>query len=148
MNQKKEFAAYLTIEISLLFPIILSILISIIFLIFYAYNSTIAFQNAAICALYGKEFSYKDTKVSEQIDRMYTVLETLNKDQYIATNQLKQKVSVEGNSIVVSQKGNVNIPLLISGFMSEYDFSEGVKVQCQEAVFYIRQMRKGKNNEN
>ena len=147
MNQKKEVEAYLTIEVSLLFPIIITILTCIIYQMFYKYNSTIAFQNAAICALYGQSFSYMDTKVNEQVDRMYTVLETLNENQYVAANQFKQKVNVEGNSILVSQKGNVNIPLLVGGIMSEYGFSEGVEVQCRKSTFYIRQIREGKNNE-
>ncbi len=147
MNQKKEFSAYLTLEISLLFPIIVTILTCIIYLIFYSYNCTIAFQNAAICALYGKGLSYMDVKVSERVDRMYTILETLNEDQYIATNHFKQKAGVDGNSIIVSQEGNVNMPLLIPGIMSEFNFSEGMEVQCRKSTFYIRQIRKGKNNE-
>ena len=142
--KKKEFQAYLTVEISLLFPVILALLVCVIYLTFFSYNRTIAFQNAAICAMYGK---YMDNDKSGKIERMYTILELLNKDQYIAANSLKQKVSIGGNVIAVNQKGNVNMPLLTPTIMSGFDYSEGIEVSCRQSVFYIRQVRKVNSNE-
>ena len=50
---------------------------------FYSYNQTVAFQNAAISALYGKGFAYTDTESSVLTQKMYDVLERLNKNQYL-----------------------------------------------------------------
>lgn len=148
MNKKsKKISAYMTVENSLLFPIIISLLMCIIYLVFYSYNSTIAFQNAAICALYGKSFSYTETEGTNCVDTMYAVLERLNQGQYIALDCLNQQVKIEGNHIVVKQEGNVNIPLLNPEIMSQINFSEGVSVNKQNAVFYMRQIRKVKNYE-
>ena len=82
--RKKEFiSAYMTLEISLLFPMILTVLVCVIYLFFYSYNQTVAFQNAAISALYGKGFAYTDTESSVLTQKMYDVLERLNKNQYL-----------------------------------------------------------------
>ena len=63
MRKKEgEINAYMTVEISLLFPTILVLILCIIYFIFYSYNSTVAFQNSAICALYGKNFVYENQK--------------------------------------------------------------------------------------
>lgn len=145
MRGKKEANAYMTVEISLLFPLVVIILMCIIYMTFYSYNRAIAFQNAAITALYGQNgFFLEDEK---QHERMYTVLENLNEGQYIAIDKLRQKVSIEKNRYVVKQGGNVNIPLLSSEIMSELGFKESIKVKKYEAVFYIRQIRRVKADE-
>ena len=82
--RKKTTSAYMTVEVSLLFPIILMILVCIIYIIFYSYNEAIAFQNAAIAALYGKSCSNSEKKEIELVDNVYTTLERLNNNQYIA----------------------------------------------------------------
>ncbi len=145
MSRKKEVKAYMTVEISMLFPMIVIVLMCIIYITFYSYDRTIAFQNAAITALYGKTGFFLEEE--ERAERMYKVLKTLNRGQYIAIDKLWQKVSIEKNRFVVKQEGRVNIPLLNSEIISKLSFSESVKVRDQEAVFYIRQIRKVKNNE-
>ncbi len=145
MRRKKEADAYMTVEISLLFPLIVIILMCIIYMTFYSYNRAIAFQNAAITALYGQNgFILEEEK---QHERMYTVLETLNEGQYIAMDKLWQKVSIENNRYVIKQGGNVNIPLASSEIMSKLSFKESIKIKKYEAVFYIRQIRKVKKDE-
>ena len=54
MKKEKDISAYMTVEVSLLFPIIVMVILCVIYLAFYSYNKTLAFQNAGICALYGK----------------------------------------------------------------------------------------------
>ena len=80
-KKEKEVAAYMTLEISLLFPLILSVILCIIYFLFYSYNSTVAFQNAAIGALYGKYFSHENEDKDVQVNQMYQVLELLNEEQ-------------------------------------------------------------------
>lgn len=147
MKRKGDISAYMTVEVSMLFPIILMVLLCVIYLSFYSYNKTLAFQNAGICALYGKNGFSINEEQEEKVERMYHILETLNEGQYIAPNQLKQRVSIKNNKIIVCQQGNVNTPLLSQGIMLNLNFSEEVKVNGNKAVFYIRQLRKVKKNE-
>lgn len=147
MKKKKDVSAYMTVEVSLLFPIILLVLLCVIYLSFYSYNKTIAFQNAGICALYGKNGFGSEGNKEKLVEKMYGVLEILNEGQYVASKHLKQHISVEKNQIKVCQEGNVNIPLLNPDLMSELNFSEEVNVSQNKAVFYIRQLRKVKKNE-
>lgn len=144
MSRNKEISAYMTVEISMLFPIIVIILMCIIYITFYSYNRTIAFQNAAITALYGKTGIFSQ---EEKAGAMCDVLETLNRGQYIAIDKLNQKVSIEKMHYIVKQDGSINIPLVNSEIMSAWGFSESIKISNQEAVFYIRQIRKVKNDE-
>lgn len=143
--RKKEFiSAYMTLEISLLFPMILTVLICVIYLFFYSYNQTVAFQNAAISALYGKGFAYTDTESSVLTQKMYDVLERLNKNQYLSMKSLKQTVEINKNDIKVLQTGDMVMPLLHDEIVSKFHFEEAVVLNLPNNVFYIRQIRKVK----
>lgn len=143
--RKKEFiSAYMTLEISLLFPMILTVLICVIYLFFYSYNQTVAFQNAAISALYGKGFVYTDTESSVLTQKMYDVLERLNKNQYLSMKSLKQTVEINKNDIKVLQTGDMVMPLLHDEIVSKFHFEEAVVLNLPNNVFYIRQIRKVK----
>ena len=144
MKKGKDISAYMTVEVSLLFPIIPLVLLCVIYLSFYSYNKTIAFQNAGICALYGKNGFGSEGNKEKLVEKMYGVLEILNEGQYVASKNLKQHISVEKNQIIVRQKGNVNAPLLSQEIMSELSFSEEVKISENKAILYIRQLRKVK----
>lgn len=147
--RKKEFiSAYMTLEISLLFPMILTVLICVIYLFFYSYNQTVAFQNAAISALYGKGFAYTDTESSVLTQKMYDVLERLNKNQYLSMKSLKQTVEINKNDIKVLQTGDMVMPLLHDEIVSKFHFEEAVVLDLPNNVFYIRQIRKVKKDEN
>lgn len=147
MRKKEDISAYMTVEASLLFPLIVVVLLCVIYLAFYSYDKTMAFQNAGICALYGKNGMDVVENEKEWVEKMYQTLEILNNGQYIAPTNLKQLVSIEKSNIVIRQEGNVNIPLLNQNFMSKLDFIEGVKLVSKKGVFYIRQVRKVKKNE-
>lgn len=147
--RKKEFiSAYMTLEISLLFPMILTVLIGVIYLFFYSYNQTVAFQNSAISALYGKGFAYTDTESSVLTQKMYDVLERLNKNQYLSMKSLKQTVEINKNDIKVLQTGDMVMPLLHDEIVSKFHFEEAVVLDLPNNVFYIRQIRKVKKDEN
>lgn len=142
MEERKELPAYMTLEVSLLFPIIVLLLVSLVYFVFYKYNEVTAFQNASIVALYGKGFTYEDEEKEELTRRIYGVLEKLNDDQYIAISSLEQKVEFVSGDIIISQDGNMIIPFLSQEMVKELFISEKVTVDTQNSTFYIRQMRK------
>ena len=149
MRKKEKFvSAYMTLELSLLFPVILTVLICVIYLFFFSYNQTVAFQNAAISALYGKGFAYTDTESSVLTQKMYDVLERLNKNQYLSMRSLKQTVEINKNDIKVLQTGDMIMPLLYDESDSMFHFEEVVVLDLQDSIFYIRQVRKVKNYGN
>ena len=145
MSKKKMADAYMTVEISIIFPFIVMILMCVFYVTFYSYNRTIAFQNAAVTALYGKYNNILEE--DNRTEGMYKVLKILNKGQYMAVTNMKQSVTAEFGQLSVEQKGNVNIPILHWKIISKLDFSEKVTVGEYNPVFQIRQMRKVKNNE-
>ena len=147
MKREKDISAYMTVEVSLLFPIIIVLIMCVIYLAFYSYNKAMAFQNAGISALYGKNGLGEVEDKEEWVEKMYRVLELINQGQFMAASNSKQQVSIENSHIVIVQEGNVNIPLLNKEFMSKLGFSEKVRVNRKNGVFFIRQVRKVKNNE-
>ncbi len=144
MKDKKIMSAYMTIEASLLFPVIIMILVIIIYIIYYSYNQTIAFQNSAITSLYGKGFCYTEVDKEILAGQMYRTLETLNEGQYLALNKLEQTVSIEGNKINIMQQGIMVIPFINIGADSQIIFVEDVTLNELDPIFYIRQIRKVK----
>lgn len=144
----KSVSAYMTLEVSLLFPVILTVLISIIYLFFFAYNRTVAFQNAAISALYGNGLFYADMENSVLIEKTYDVLDKLNENQYLALSGFTQKVEAGKNNIKVMQNGNLVMPILNEDIFSKLGFSETVVLDIPKNVFYIRQVRKVKVNDD
>lgn len=143
-NREQFLSAYMTLEISLLFPIIIMVLVCSIYLCFFSYDQTIAFQNAAISAQYGKGLSYFDLDNTVIIENTYNVLEELNTNQYISLEIIKQKVEVEKNTIRVAQGGNMKIPFLSKETFSRLILKEEVILDFQNSTFYIRQIRKVK----
>lgn len=149
MNKNtKSVSAYMTLEVSLLFPVILTVLISIIYLFFFSYNRTVAFQNAAISALYGNGLFYADMENSVLIEKTYDVLDKLNENQYLALSGFTQKVEAGKNNIKVMQNGNLVMPILNEDIFSKLSFSETVVLDIPKNVFYIRQVRKVKVNDD
>ena len=147
-KKEKIVSAYMTLELSLLFPVILTVLICVIYLFFFSYNQTVAFQNAAISALYGKGFTYTGTESSVLAEKMYDVLGRLNKNQYLSLRSLKQTVEINENDIKVLQTGDMVMPLLYDEIDSMFHFEEAVVLDLQDSIFYIRQVRKVKNYGN
>lgn len=143
-NREQFLSAYMTLEISLLFPIIIMVLVCSIYLCFFSYDQTIAFQNAAISAQYGKGLSYFDLDNTVIIENTYNALEELNTNQYISLEMIKQKVEVEKNTIRVAQGGNMKIPFLSKETFSRLILKEEVILDFQNSTFYIRQIRKVK----
>lgn len=145
MKKERWVGAYMTVEVSLLFPTIFMVLICLMYLVFFSYNDAISYQNSAISVLYGKLLNSIERE--EQADKVYAILETLNQNQYIAEKYHKQKVCIEGKSIVVEQSGCINIPLFSEKRSEQIRYISEITVKVTDPVFYIRQVRKVESDE-
>ncbi len=143
--KKKNFKAYMTLEVSLLFPIIFTVLLCTIYLTFYSYNRTIAYQNLLIAGMYAQNSANTETIDVAFKGRTYRLLENLNKNQYLALDNLKQVVCVEGKELKQEHQGTMTIPFLTKDIQNKLDFYESVTLDIQNNIFYIRQIRKLKN---
>lgn len=147
-KNRKMISAYMTVEVSLLFPIIIMLLLCLFYLVFYSYNRTVAHQNASIATLYGKSYEYAAESNRELTDIVYGVLTRVNEDQYLAVHKFKQSVKMEQEKIIITQKGTVSIPLVGTDIFSNLDFSEKITLKVSNPIFSIRQIRKVKKNIN
>lgn len=148
IKKNKGLSAYMTVEASLLFPMVVFMLVIILYLILFKYNEVTVFQNAAIAALYGKDFSYTDEKKEELTQRIYGILEKLNDNQFLAISALEKEVKLESNDIIICQSGSMEIPFFSGEMENELSLSEKVIVDTKNYIFYIRQMRKVRENDN
>lgn len=148
MKKKKDLSAYMTIEAGLLFPIFILVLVIILYLILFKYNEVTAFQNVAIAAMYGKDFSYTEEEKDKLVERMYGILEKLNDNQYLAFSTFEQKVKLEKSDIMISQSGSMKIPFINEDMVDKLLLSEKVIVDTKNYIFYIRQMRKVREDDD
>lgn len=145
-KNKQRFSAYMTVEVSLLFPLILILLVCIMYLIFLKYDQVTAFQNGIIAVLYGK--SYSDKEEEDIVTAVYESLNRLNEEQYLALDSLKLKTDMENNKIQAVQSGVMNIPGLPAQMSGKMEFNEKAVVNRNNYVFYIRQIRKVKQTDD
>ena len=108
-KNRKMISAYMTVEVSLLFPIIIMLLLCLFYLVFYSHNRTVAHQNASIATLYGKSYEYAAESNRELTDIVYGVLTRVNEDQYLAVHKFKQSVKMEQEKIIITQVRNLPI---------------------------------------
>ena len=141
-KQGKNISAYMSLEVSMLFPIIIVMLLCLMYIFYFSYNRAMAFQNGAITALYAKGLYSTTIKEEVWAERAYDVLGKLNDSQYIALEELKQKVTKKKNDICVIQSGKMDVALLGTEFINKFNFIQSVTLDLQENTFYIRQVRK------
>ena len=105
---KKEKSAYITIEASLVLPLILGGIIFVLYIGFYLYNFATVKQVAYIAALRGsqtRDVSYAEIEnyVERQVDELLL-------GQILAKENIKKEVEVFAGSIKVKIYTSVKIP--------------------------------------
>ena len=139
---KKERSAYLTMEASLVIPIILGGIIFILYIGFYLYNFAIINQVAYIAALRGsqmKQASSSQVKnyVEEQVDELLS-------HQILAREDIEKEVNVSAGKIKVKIYTSMN-PLfakLMPLQEENWEISGEAQVSRVKPIEIIRGVRK------
>ena len=134
--------AYMTVEASLVFPIILGGIIFIIYLGIYLYNISVIKQTAYIAALRGSRLmTYSSSEVEEYVKEQ---LDNLLNSKILIKENINQEVKVSSGKIKVKLSIDFMIPLS-EGIFSEmklWKIEKEAEVIRYHPVELIREVRK------
>ncbi len=106
--KEKRAAGYMTVEVSLLFPVIMIAMVCMIFLSFYCYDRCIMEQCAYAAALRGSSNRFADTQ--EAYDETFAAAQELIEHKLFAVKQIHTTVRVSGLKVTVSYECEINMP--------------------------------------
>ena len=139
---KREKSAYMTVEASLIIPIVLGGIIFVMYVGCYLYNFVTMKQTAYIAALRGSQIKSADsaeieTFVEKQVDELL-------QGQILVKGNIKKEISVSLNNIKVKIQTDVKIPFvkLLSFIDEKWKISEESVVNRTEPIEIIRGVRK------
>ena len=139
---KKEKSAYMTVEASLVIPLIFGGIIFVLYIGFYLYNFVTVRQVAYIAALRGSQM--KEASSSEIENFVEKQVDELLLGQILAKESIKKEVEVFTGSIKVKIYTSVKIPF--AGLLSITDHFWEIRgesrVNRTEPIEIIRGVRK------
>lgn len=145
MNREKNMyldGSY-TVEMALLFPIILGVLLFSLGLTFYLYDLCVLDISANLVAIEGQK--YADMSERNRERKIKKMAEGEVADCLIAMENLTTSVQVTGEKISVSYTGIYSFPIM-SSFLGGQGETQNVSIQAnsvlQEPVEWIRTVRK------
>lgn len=137
---KTGWSGYMTVEATLMIPIVLYVCIFIIYSGFFVYDRCVMKQDAYRAAMKAGSVYRQDGQ--EVYNTAWNALEELTVDKYIAT-QCHYEVSVQGK-VCVTVQGEVEVPFKglekMTG-VSSWKIEEKAESQCLNPVFFIRMCR-------
>lgn len=142
VTELKKENAYMTVEASMIMPIMVIGIVFTIYIGIYLYNACIIHQTAYLAALRGSQQKELNQTQIEQ----YTLnqLNLLIENRILATKEIRKQVRVNVRNVTVSLSATLNMPF--SDFISEkagiWNYStkaEAVRIQPVKTIRYIRQ---------
>lgn len=139
---KKEKSAYMTVEASLVIPLILGGIIFVLYIGFYLYNFVTVKQVAYIAALRGSQM--KETSSTEIENFVKQQVDELLLGQILAKESIKKEVEVFTGSIKVKIYTSVKIPFAGLLFITDnfWEIRGESWVNRTEPIEIIRGVRK------
>lgn len=134
---KKKQNGYFTVEISLLFPMILMVQIICIYLMIYCYDRCVMEQCAYEAALSGASHMIHENEQACMI--------TKEKAQYLITDrlfsmiQVKSEVTVTGTEVIVVYDATMRMPFV--GFTSQIGQDNNHRIRVEKKVPRINQVK-------
>ncbi len=131
-----------TVEASLLFPFILSVIVFIMYMSFFLHDRCVMNQSAYQAALRASRIKTDDNRVMGTAER---AAGELMEKTVLATSNVTHSIDISGTEIKVRYEGNLRIPAGTL-FMKIYG-SDGIKVEGsgsarrKDPIGFIRQCR-------
>lgn len=107
---KRGKKAYMTIEAALVFPIVLSGIIFVIYLGFYLYNASVIRQMSYIAALRGSQLTQANSsQIKKYVEEQ---LQQLGKEKILGEGELVQDVAISFNEVKVKVEMKMKVPFM------------------------------------
>lgn len=109
--------AYFTVEVALVLPLVISILLFIIYMLFYQYDRCLLEQDMGALALWGSLEEADGTAAFEE--KVRNRMAQLYREKYIAWSYTQMEAGLEQNNFCVKGSGSLTFPLPGWNFWSE-----------------------------
>ncbi len=139
-NQNRYMAGYMTVEATLIMPVVLYLCIFILYSGFYLYDRCVMKQDAFRAALKGSSAYGQDNEEAYRV--AWDLLEKNTSDKYIATTG-KYEISVR-DTVKVNINGYVDIPFWNLAEMvgtNGFEIAETVECRDYNPALFIRMCR-------
>jgi len=138
---KKTVEGYFSAEAALILPMVLSVILLIVYLLFFQYNRCLMEQDMGILALRGAVMQAEDNGVrAQQLSKM---AEEMNVGKYLAWEMGEVHLTVGKGKVIVERLGKIKSPFMQEG-QGEVWWSTGAKYEDQiiSPVTVIRTYRR------
>lgn len=140
--KKLSFSGVYTVEASLLFPFILSVIVFLIYMSFFLHDRCVMSQSAYQAALRGSRVKTEEGKVLGTAERAAS---ELIEKSLLATRDVSHTVTLNGSEVKVTYEGTLSIPA--GTLLMSISGSDGIRVKGsgsakrKDPVKFIRECR-------
>lgn len=140
-SHTRNIDGYMTLEASLVFPIIIYIITCLIYMGFLVYDETLAFQQCYMAGLEAVSVKRDNQAIyNKASDQLHS------NEWFVALENHQDEIAVKGNEIDVNCKGTIDMPFLANGIFPVgqefWNYEVKTTVEKRDAPFWIRQCRK------
>lgn len=142
-KRKKNLSAYFTVEAAMVFPIVFSVILLVLYLLLFQYNRCLQEQDIGILALKGCNIQTEDKEAKKELlEKNYTAVDW---EKYLAWEREKATVTLEKNKVQVKQKARFRFPfasLLSWDAQEEWQIETTFENQITSPVDFVRICKK------
>lgn len=128
----KKFDAYLTVEASMMLPIVIAVILLTIYMLFFQYDRCLMEQNAGKLALRGCTLQLAD---GQELIRQLTVQSQEKDNRFLAWNMEEIQIALKRNRVSVKCSGELAFPF--QGLV----FWSGDRIWQSECIYENRQVQ-------
>lgn len=100
--------AYFTVEAAMVLPLVMSVFLFLVYMLFFQYNRCVLEQDMGAIALWGSVLYGDESSLEEQIEKR---LEELYREKYVVWEWLSLNVSIKENAVSAEGSGRIVFPL-------------------------------------
>lgn len=142
IDDMKNVSAYFTVEAAMVLPMVFSVVIIIIYMMFFQYNRCVLEQDVGILALRGANMQEENKNIL--LKMLQSEAQKMDVNKFVAWETGEIETKIEKNTVKVSQSGKLRFPFYGFGIGGEHIWSTRVEYENEriEPTSFIRNYRK------
>lgn len=136
---KKRVKGYFSVEAALILPVVLSVILMIVYLLFFQYNRCLMEQDMGILALRGAVMQIDDNR--KRVQRLNEMTKEMHSEKYLAWETEEIHLTVGKGKVAVEQGGKIKSPFQQEGKEEWWSAVAKYENRIMCPVTYIRAYR-------
>lgn len=141
--QKTRINGYFTVEAALIFPFVIAVILLVMYIWFYLYDSCLMDQDFAGVLMKGTAVQHVSN--DERIEYIETKVKNLYREQYVFWDWGNFTTKISGGKIEISVSGSLSFPFKELNFWNDentWETDRSYSSAILKSVFIIRTFRK------